>query len=164
MFDEGSGEILREFLIEEIGCGDRLKHASHGKFEKQHQAAIRKFPSNVRLNANAGRAKPHFAQKAKVIDLYLKALCFEREPLSEIGAKKLRNLLHVPLDNIVLRRVWDHFGGDLRSVKRLPSLSSLTRKQYSEIQEFLACRAKEESVPAILYDDLFAWRGEKGTG
>jgi hypothetical protein len=162
MFDKGSGDILREFLVAAIGCGDRLKRAGQREFEKEHRAAIRKFPSKVRLNANARRAKSNFAQKAKVIDLYLKALCFGREPLTEIVANRLKNSLHVPLDNIVLRQVWEHFGRNMRGFKKSPSLSTLTREQYFEIQRILARHAHEERVPPILYDDLFATRGEKG--
>ncbi len=107
IFGKGSGKKIREFVVSKIGDGRRL--ASCRDFESEHAELVDLFPSGIHLNANSKHRKPGFGHKAKVIDLYLKTLYCQREPLNAAAAKRLGQGLHVPLDNIVLESVWREF-------------------------------------------------------
>ena len=111
IFGKGSGEKLREFVMNNIGDGRRFAFGRN--FEREHAKLVRLFPRTIHLNANAKHRKPSFGHKAKVIDLYLKTLYCQREPLNAATAKRLGQRLHVPLDNIVLKSVWDEFRSQL---------------------------------------------------
>ena len=130
------------------------------------------FP-RIRLNANSNK-KLGFGHKAKVIDLYLKTLYCQREPLNAAAAKRLGQRLHVPLDNIVLKSIWREFShtpaGRRRAVLQLDgkdvaksdlSLAKLRKKHYQAIQELLADHAKMAGTIAILYDDRWAVGSEQ---
>jgi hypothetical protein len=162
MFKRGDGEIIRDFFMRNVGCGEQLRQRD---FEKYHASLLRRFPSAVRLSRS--HKKPKFGHKAKVIDLYFKTLCLQREALNESAATKLQRKVHVPLDNIVLGWVWEHFKDDL-STKGLEKgnmkLSSLNKDSYQIIQDTLARCAKLCGVPAIWYDDLWLSRPKSGRG
>jgi hypothetical protein len=130
----------------------------------EHAKLVRLFPRAVRLNANARHRKPRFGHKAKVIDLYLKTLYIQREPLNVATAKRLGQRLHVPLDNIVLKSVWKDFSQQLETinvVKSDLSLSKLSEKHYQAVQKIIATRAKEAGTIPILYDDRYTEGSEQ---
>jgi hypothetical protein len=172
IFGKGSGKKIREFVVSEIGDGRRL--ASCRDFESEHAELVNLFPSGIHLNANSKHRKPGFGHKAKVIDLYLKTLYCQREPLNAAAAKRLGQRLHVPLDNIVLESVWSEFShkpeGRKRAVLQLDgkdvaksdlSLAKLSEEHYLAVQRLLASHAKKAGTIAILYDDRYTEGSEQ---
>jgi len=162
IFRKGSSGRLREFVTDKIGDGRRF--TSRRDFEMEHAKLLRQFPRAIRLNANTRYRKPSFGHKAKVIDLYLKILFIQREPLDAATAKRLGKRLHVPLDNIVLKSVWKDFSQQLEATgvaKRDLSLSKLSKKHYRTIQETIASHAKQAGTVAILYDDRYTVGSEQ---
>lgn len=160
IFGEGSAKKLRKFVMDKIGDGRRF--ISGQDFEREHATLVRQFPATIRLSAKSNKM-PRFGHKAKVIDLYLKTLYCQREPLSAVAAKRLGQRLHVPLDRFVLEAVWKDFGQQLwNDAKRGHfNLAKLNGKRYHAIQKLLADRAKKAGTIAILYDDLYVVGSEQ---
>jgi hypothetical protein len=162
MFDKGAGKKLRDFLVSGVGCGHKFARGGRENFERQHLKVIRAFPQAIHTRGK----KPRFGQKAKILDLYLKVLSSEREPLRVALAGRLRSRLHVPLDNIVLKWVWQHFGAELKHsrIRRCDLvLSKLSEENYRTIQKLLRRKASKAGAYPILYDDLWAWDEEERT-
>jgi hypothetical protein len=171
IFSKGSGGKIREFVAEKIGDGHRF--IAGRNFEREHANVLKQFPGTIRLNKNSNK-ELGYGHKAKVIDLYLKTLYCQREPLTASAAKRLGRRLHVPLDNIVLDSFWIDFSRILSNRKRAVleldgervvksdlCLSELNEGHYHAIQKVLRDQAGKAGTIAILYDDRYVKGSEQ---
>lgn len=150
---------MRKYVLSHLGAARWLKKLrSRNDFDKPFYALVARFPSSVRVGRAGSR--PTFGHKAKIVSLYFKALLTEREPVKLAVARKVGKWFHIPLDNIVLKRVHEHFGKELKMKRRL-RLKTLRKPKYVSILQLLRKKARKVGVPPIWYDDFWAMRGQE---
>ena len=169
MFAKNHSENIRKFLQREIGnCSDLSRSHTRAEYTQRLLSCISKFrSSSIRMNSrskNRGR-RPGFGQAAKVINLYIKQYLLRPDFMGRRQARAARRLYkfaHVPLDRIVLGRVWEDFQRELskNGIGSQPKMSRLQERDYSIIQEVIYRNARATGLPPIAYDFNWAERSE----
>jgi hypothetical protein len=150
---------VREFLRTNT---DRLiRHQT----AKRYDRTIRDLASQFRRSGIrcSDKSRPRFGHAVKVLNLYVKQYCSMPCFMRADKLKKAHMLLrraHVPLDRIVLKRIWRDFQSELEEngIKRIPKLKTLREEQYVAIQAILRKEAGKQNLPAVSYDLLWADR------
>jgi len=160
MLNRGAGNTLRAYLTQHAQPKRVRRLRARARFDAFLDQLVFRVPTVVRTRK--GR-KPSYGQKAKIVNLYMKTLGLSNEFFEGTAARRLRPLLHVPLDSIILRRVTQDFGKQLFAAsigRRDLRLSKLDRQTYRSVQTILRAEAAKKRVPAIWYDDHWAIRAE----
>lgn len=164
MFKAGEEPKIKEFLMREIGDGHRLAICSNAEYSKRLKGVIERFQGHFHMSRKMQHRPARFGYAAKVVNLYIKHLLLIPECLDLRYLRTLEKRAHVPLDKLVLARIWGneksrgHFRRELSSLKRRPTLKVLKWDDYREIQSVLAAAAQNEHIPPIAYDFYYSWR------
>lgn len=154
---------ITKYVLRRVDPSYLRRLRTQDRFDRWVYDHVAGFPRTVRLRN--GRP-PRFGHKAKLINLYLKTLTLSNELFDQRTARRLQGLLHVPLDSIILRCVWEDFRraiGVAGLRKAQLQLPAVTRRVYDQIQAILRAEAKKDGVPAVWYDDHWAIRERERT-
>lgn len=165
MFRKKQSDKIRQFLIKRIVDGNGLANCTASEYIKKLSTVVQEFRRSFVMNTGK---RPNFGQAAKPVNLYIKHLVATPSYLiSDRRRRDLEKHAHVPLDRLILDRMWGAPGkpGDFREelktagIVRRPKLSRLKKKDYLLIQGLLAKAARKAQLPPIAYDYFWAARG-----
>jgi len=158
----GSGETFAKMLGERLS--DLAGIACQGDFDRFHRDFLEEFMGKVKKTAKGEPVV--YGQAQKPLNVFLKVFVDWASLPNQEVAGRIRPLLHVPLDSILMRQVKDLFREECDEIGRLayggdaPStrLSLVDREKYLAWQ---ACfRAICPDKPVLL--DVLWFRGHAG--
>ncbi|MGH9736132.1 MAG: hypothetical protein ACRD8A_16260 [Candidatus Acidiferrales bacterium] len=165
IFKAGEEPKIKKFLMREIGDGRRLARCSKAEYIKRLKGIIERFRSHFHMSRKMKHQPARFGYAAKVVNLYIKHLLLIPECLELRYVRTLETRAHVPLDKLVLARIWGdkrrrgHFRRELSHLSQQPpTLKALTSDDYCKIQSVLADAARKENIPPVAYDLYYSWR------
>jgi hypothetical protein len=136
-------EALNEIEIENYSRVNTEK-AFLNLLERDTQKIMTAFPK---------KAKDDWGAARKVLNIFLRDLCYYKYTCRHYKLERIEKWLEVPLDSYVAKGL-RHFNGSLR---RWPGIKGLQRKVSDEYQEAAARLAKVKRINKVDLDIIF-WR------
>jgi hypothetical protein len=150
LFKKGTNEGLQRAVCERLRF-DRVKSfATRDDFDAWHSSVV--ADGCWAAFTDRGIEEVRWGHFAKLINIILYELVANNELVGDGEAKRLRQWLHVPIDQKVL--------GWLRSLQkgvRLPrKLVGMKGSDYRAIQQAMRDEADKRGIPAIWFEDAYA--------
>ena len=103
-----------------------------------------------------------FGRSVKLVDLFIKEASSRRGVLQDQRAEQIAAWANVPVDRVILDRLWKDYPQILQAAKitRSTAIKDLKRRQYHTLQTGLKNEARKEQMKAIDYDLYWSNRGD----
>lgn len=151
LFKKGQNQNLQAALKRRIDIRALKRISSCRAFDRWHREIVRHRCWNGFARESIRRQRwGHFA---KLVNIVVYELVSSNEIVTLKQAKRLRRLIHLPIDRNVLELL-----GSLKPGLCLSTtLSDMTERRYRSIQQAIREEARRLGIPAIWFED--AWVG-----
>lgn len=152
--EKGGGEDARKYIEENIFLDNLSKnHATPETFTEfldHHTNELKRVFVQPKSSNSPGQ--PNFGAARKVINIFLRLCCMNKDLNHHYGLSKIEDLLEVPLDNHVVTGIEKNLSG--KKAKKF-TIRDLTPQDSEEYQRKAKAVAEKEGVKRYELDIIF---------